>query len=169
MTDVIIFQSRGYLKLQSNDPLKYPLLYHNYLTHPHDVAVMREGVKAGLAVGETQAMKRFGARFHSVPVPGCRHLASFTDEYWECVVRQYTMTIYHMSGTCKMAPPSDPGAVVDARLRVYGVQGLRVVDASVMPTIPSGNINAPVIMIAEKAADLIKEDWRGETVTAGAG
>lgn len=91
-------KSRGRILLRSNNPHQYPLLYHNYLTHPDDVRVLREGVKAAVAVGETTAMKRFGARFHDRPVPGCKHLKLFTDEYWECVVRHYTMTIYHMSG-----------------------------------------------------------------------
>lgn len=154
-------KSRGYIKLRSNNPMQYPLLYHNYLTHPDDVRVMREGVKAGLALGETAAMKRFGSRFHRRHVPGCKQLPLFTDEYWECFIRQYTMTIYHMSGTAKMGPASDPAAVVDPKLRVYGVQGLRVIDASVMPQITSGNINAPVIMIGEKGADMIVNYWKG--------
>jgi len=91
-------KSRGRLLLRSNNPHQYPLLYHNYFSHPDDLRVLREGVKAAVAVGETTAMKRFGARFHSRPVPGCKTLELFTDEYWECVIRQYTMTIYHMSG-----------------------------------------------------------------------
>lgn len=70
------------------------------------------------------------------------------------------MTIYHQCGTNKMGPAYDPEAVVDPRLRVYGIKGLRVVDASVMPQIVSGNTNAAVIMIGEKGSDLIKEDWR---------
>lgn len=152
-------KSRGFIKLASKNPLRYPLLYHNYLTHPDDVNVMREGVKAAIAMGETKAMKRFGARFWSKQLPNCRHLPHFTDEYWNCAIRQYTMTIYHMSGTAKMGPPTDPWAVVDPQLRVYGVPGLRVIDASIMPTITNGNIHAPVIMIAEKGADMIKELW----------
>lgn len=152
-------KSRGFIKLQSRNPLRHPLLYHNYLTHPDDVAVMREGVKAALAAGETQAMKRFGARFHDKTLPNCKHIPKYTDEYWECVVRQYTMTIYHYSCTAKMGPSTDPWAVVDPKLRVYGVRGLRVIDASIMPAITSGNIHAPVVMIAEKGADMIKELW----------
>ncbi|XP_031838197.1 glucose dehydrogenase [FAD, quinone] [Nomia melanderi] len=152
-------KSRGVIKLKSKNPLDYPLLYHNYLTHPDDVGVLREGVKAAIAFGETSSMKRFGARFHSKPVPNCKHLPMFTDEYWNCAIRQYTMTIYHMSCTAKMGPPTDPMAVVDPELRVYGVRGLRVIDASIMPTITNGNINAPVIMIGEKGADMIRKQW----------
>ncbi|XP_043257481.1 glucose dehydrogenase [FAD, quinone] [Colletes gigas] len=152
-------KSRGFIKLRSKNPLDYPLMYHNYLTHPDDVGVLREGVKAAIAFGETSSMKRFGARFHSKPLPNCKHIPMFTDEYWNCAVRQYTMTIYHMSCTAKMGPSSDPMAVVDPELRVYGVDGLRVIDASIMPTITNGNINAPVIMIGEKGADMIKKQW----------
>lgn len=152
-------KSRGFLKLASKDPLAHPLIYPNYLTHPDDVGVLREGVKAAIAFGQTAAMKRFGARFHDTPWPNCAHLPMYSDEYWDCAIRQYTMTIYHMSGSCKMGPPNDPGAVVDPKLRVYGIAGLRVIDASIMPTITNGNINAPVIMIGERASDLIKEYW----------
>lgn len=152
-------KSRGFIKLRSKNPFEYPLMYHNYLTHPDDVGVLREGVKAAIAVGQTQAMKRFGARFHDKPLPNCKHLPLYTDEYWDCLIRQYTMTIYHLSCTAKMGPSTDPMAVVDPQLRVYGVEGLRVIDASIMPTITNGNINAPVIMIAEKGADMIKEAW----------
>ncbi|GAB1867946.1 Glucose dehydrogenase [acceptor] [Camponotus japonicus] len=152
-------KSRGYIRLKSKNPLDYPLLYHNYLTHPEDVAVLREGVKAAIAFGEMSSMKRFGSRFYSKQLPNCKHIPLYTDEYWECVLRMYTMTIYHMSCTAKMGPSNDPMAVVDPQLRVYGIEGLRVIDASIMPIITSGNINAPVIMIGEKGADMIKTMW----------
>lgn len=152
-------KSRGVIKLASKNPFRYPLIYHNYLTHPDDVGALREGVKAAIALGETQALKRFGARFHSTPLPNCKHLPLYTDDYWDCAIRQYTMTIYHMSCSCSMGPEGDPMAVVDPKLNVYGVRGLRVIDASIMPRITSGNINAPVIMIGEKGADMIKESW----------
>lgn len=158
-------KARGFIQLISRNPLRYPLLYHNYLTNQDDVNVLREGVKAALAMTETQAMKKFGARFHAKKLPNCKHLPHFTDEYWDCAIRQYTLSIYHYSGTCKMAPASDPGAVVDPQLRVYGIKGLRVIDASIMPTITSGNINAPVIMIGEKGADLVKELWLQQPVS----
>lgn len=158
-------KSRGFIKLQSKNPLRYPLIYHNYLTHPDDIAVLREGVKASVAFGETHAMKRFGARFHDRQPENCKHLENFTDEYWDCLIMQYTMTIYHMSGSAKMGTADDPFAVVDPELRVHGIKGLRVVDASIMPTITSGNINAPVIMIGEKGADMIKHLWENSPDT----
>ncbi|CAH2259780.1 jg24338 [Pararge aegeria aegeria] len=156
-------KSRGFIKLRSKNPLEYPIMIHNYLTHPDDVGVLREGVKAALAVAETKAMKRLGARFNNKPIPNCKHLPLYTDEYWDCYIRQYTMTIYHLSCTAKMGPSSDPMAVVDSELRVYGIEGLRVIDASIMPAVTNGNINAPVIMIAEKGSDLIKDTWIPKT------
>ncbi|KAJ8958488.1 hypothetical protein NQ318_002282 [Aromia moschata] len=156
-------KSRGEILLSNTTgpkiPLTTPLLYHNYLTHPHDVNVLREGAKAAVVYGQTEALKRFGARFHSVPPPNCKHLPLYTDEYWNCFIRQYTLSIYHYSCTAKMGPSSDPYAVVDPHLRVYGIAGLRVIDASIMPFITNGNINAPVIMIGEKGADLVKSYW----------
>lgn len=106
------------INFRSNDPLEYPLLYHNYLTNEHDVNVLREGTKAAIAFGQTEAMKRFGARLHNVPVPKCKHLPPYTDEYWNCYIRQYTLSIYHYSCTAKMGPDDDPLAVVDPELRV---------------------------------------------------
>lgn len=152
-------RSKGTIRLRSKNPFEYPLIDANYFDDPIDVQTLVEGIKIALRVSEGEAMKQFGSRLHRTPLPNCRHIKFGTDAYWECHMRTISMTIYHPIGTCKMGPEWDDEAVVDPRLRVYGVKGLRVVDASVMPTIPSGNTNAPVIMVGEKAADIIKEDW----------
>ena len=153
-------KSRGSVRLRSRNPFQKPILNAGYFTHPEDIKVLVEGVKFALAMQETEALKRFGSRFFDdIPIPGCEHTELWTDEYWTCLCRQYTTTIYHYSGTAKMGTPTDPGSVVNHELKVYGVRGLRVIDASIFPTIPSGNTNAPVIMVAEKGADLIKQHW----------
>ena len=100
---------------------------------------------------------------HNIQFPGCTAVPMWTDAYWECMIRHYSVTIYHPVGTCKMGPAWDESAVVDPQLRVYGVRGLRVIDASIMPTMVSGNTNAPTIMVAEKGADMIKDFWLRKT------
>lgn len=152
-------KSTGWVRLASNKPFDKPIIEPNYFAHREDINVLVEGIKIAINISATNAMKRFGSRPHTIPFPGCRHLKFMSDEYWECSLRQFTFTIYHPTSTCKMGPSTDEKAVVDPRLKVYGVQGLRVVDASIMPTIISGNPNAPTIMIGEKGADLVKEDW----------
>uniref|UniRef100_T1K714 Glucose-methanol-choline oxidoreductase C-terminal domain-containing protein n=3 Tax=Tetranychus urticae TaxID=32264 RepID=T1K714_TETUR len=87
---------------------------------------------------------------------GCEKHKPYSDPFFECITRSFTATIYHPVGTAKMGPADDPLAVVDPELRVHGVKRLRVIDGSIMPKIVSGNTNAPIIMIGEKGADLIK-------------
>lgn len=152
-------RSTGWVRLKSRNPLHYPVIEPNYFAYKEDIQVLTEGIKIAMAISNTSAFQKYNSRPLTIPLPGCKHLELFSDEYWECSMRQFTFTIYHPCGTCKMGPTDDPDAVVDPRLRVYGVSNLRVVDASIMPTIVSGNPNAPVIMIGEKASDLIKEDW----------
>lgn len=131
----------------------------NDFRYKEDVQVLIEGIKIAMAISNTTAFQKYGSRPHTIPLPGCGKYALFSDAYWECSLRHFTFTIYHPAGTCKMGPRSDPSAVVDDRLRVHGVRNLRVVDASIMPTIVSGNPNAPVIMIGEKASDFIKHEY----------
>lgn len=95
-----------------------------------------------------------------VKFPGCKQLDFGDDEYWACVCREISTTLGHFVGTCKMGPRRS-GGVVDERLRVHGIQRLRIVDASVMPTLIAGHTNAPTYMIGEKASDMIKNDWNG--------
>ncbi|MPC39652.1 Glucose dehydrogenase [FAD, quinone] [Portunus trituberculatus] len=101
------------------------------------------------------------------PLRSCAAHQFGSDEYWRCFVKNMATTFYHFAGTCKMGPASDPFSVVDQNLRVRGVAGLRVVDASVMPVVVSGNPMAAIIMIAERAADLMKEEWGATEGGAG--
>lgn len=141
-------KSVGYVGLRSADPLDAPVIQPNYLTHEDDRRVLIRGIRQALDVMQADA---FGPYRHRIQTP-TDHTSD--DGIWQHILQQLE-TVYHPAGTCKMGTATDEMAVVDSDLRVRGIEGLRVVDASVMPTIVSGNTNAPVYMIAEKAADLI--------------
>ncbi|XP_026678731.1 glucose dehydrogenase [FAD, quinone] [Diaphorina citri] len=153
-------RSRGRIKLRSRNPLDYPRIQPEYFSDHHDMLTLIEGVKIILELSKTRSFRQYESRFHNIPFPNCTHIPMYTDAYYECMIRHYSVTIYHPVGTCKMGPETDSEAVVDPRLRVHGIGNLRVIDASIMPTIVSGNTNAPVIMIGEKGSDMIKQDWR---------
>lgn len=150
-------KSRGFIKLRSRNPFDPPLIYPNYFKDDFDMRTLIEGVKIGVSLSKTPAFKHYKSKF--LPFPDCNHIPIHTDLYYECMIRHYSATIYHPVGTAKMGPYWDEEAVVDPDLRVYGIKNLRVIDASIMPTLVSGNTNAPVIMIGEKGADLIKSLW----------
>lgn len=141
-------RSRGSLRLASADPQVAPLIDPAFLQDPDDTARLVRGFRQLRALLNQPALARHGG-FEAAASASAR-----TDAEIERFVRDHADTIYHPVGTCKMGP--GPDAVVDAQLRVHGVQGLRVVDASVMPNIVGGNTNAPVIMMAEKAVDWLR-------------
>ncbi|MCU1761829.1 choline dehydrogenase [Pseudomonas sp. 14P_8.1_Bac3] len=142
--------SLGSVTLTSADPRQPPRILFNYLKTEQDRADMRAGARLVREIIRQPAMKAFKGE-ERVPGPHAQ-----SDQALDAWARQVTETGYHASGTCKMGPAGDPEAVVDPRLRVHGLDGLRVVDASIMPVIVSGNTNAPTVMIAEKASDMIR-------------
>ncbi|XP_042889853.1 glucose dehydrogenase [FAD, quinone]-like [Penaeus japonicus] len=153
-------KSRGTIKLASRDPLQAPLIDPNFLSHPDDVETFVRGIRFALSVGNASALRDdFEAVFNEKVLPGCEHEVAGSDAYWGCFALHMASTTFHPCGTCKMAPSSDPYGVLDHNLKVRGVSGLRVIDASMMPLIATGNLNAPVAMIGEKGADIIKLDW----------
>ena len=149
-------RSVGKLRLRSTDPYEYPLIDPQYLTDRRDIDAVIRGVRIWEKYISTPTMQNLGANFDGVRLSFCRQHEFRSDAYWECFARHLATTVYHPSGTCKMGSVDDKTAVVDPQLRVKGVQNLRVADASIMPNIVSGNTNAPVIMIGEKAADMIR-------------
>ena len=151
-------KSRGYLKLNATDPEhSQPLIYLNSLTENVDVKTFVEGVQLSQKIAETKTFKKAG--FKLSRNPGCTKHKLNSAEYFECMVKKYSLSAYHPVGTCKMGPKKDKSSVVDSRLRVIGVPRLRVIDASVMPETTRGSIHAPIVMIAEKGSDMIKEDY----------
>lgn len=153
-------KSRGRVKLRSKNPLEYPVIMPNYFSDPYDVEISIRGIRQMIDLLDTDALRKLNAEILTTKVPGCKDFEFNSRDYWECYTRHFTFTIYHHCGTAKMGPASDRRAVVDPTLKVYGVEGLRVADASVIPEIIAGHTNAPSIMIGEKAADLIKTEWR---------
>jgi len=148
-------RARGMVAVTTPDPTGKPFIMHGYYTEPDDVASGVAGLRMVMELARSGPLARYAETPNLVP-------AGDSDAELEAHMRQTCQTIYHPVGTCRMG--ADAGSVVDVELRVRGVDCLRVVDASVMPTVPRGNTNAPVIAIAERAGDVI----RGRVRAAGA-
>ena len=142
-------KSRGSVTLQSAKSTDAPLIDTAFFQHPDDIATMVKGTQIGLDILKAKAFDGYrGEMLYPVDRNNPKQIEAF--------LRDHSDTEYHPSGTCKMGPHGDPMAVVDAELRVHGIQNLRVVDTSIMPTLTGGNTTAPTIMIAEKAAELLR-------------
>ncbi|XP_063549062.1 glucose dehydrogenase [FAD, quinone]-like [Cydia strobilella] len=148
-------KSVGVLKLRSTNPQDKPLIYANYFSDSYDMKTMVASMKFVSKFAETSI---FNSSLAFLAVPGCKEFAFKSTEYFECIARHMTTTLYHPAGTVKMGP-FDGTSVVDHELRVHGVQNLRVADASIMPRIVRANPNAAIIMTGEKASDMIKQFW----------
>ncbi|XP_076165460.1 glucose dehydrogenase [FAD, quinone] [Ptiloglossa arizonensis] len=143
-------KSKGEIKLRSSDPSDPPLIDPKYLSNKDDIAILIDGLQFVKKLVETDAMKSVGASIYEKHFPGCENETFDSTDYWECYIQHLTLTSYHPAGTCRM------GDVVDQTFRVYGVTNLYAIDASVLPSLPSGNINAAILMLAEKAARIFK-------------
>nr|XP_034185986.1 glucose dehydrogenase [FAD, quinone]-like [Osmia lignaria] len=153
-------RSVGRITLKSKDPYEPPRMEPNFFTHPADIEIILEGINHAINISKTQPFQKYGSRLHDIKIPGCRTFQFASDDYWRCAIKHLPSMMNHEIGTVKMGPKDDAYAVVDPRLRVYGVLGLRVADASIMPAMPTGHVNAGIYMIGEKAADMIKRDWQ---------
>ncbi|CAG4992282.1 unnamed protein product [Colias eurytheme] len=147
-------RSTGRVKLRSKDPKDPPIVEPGTFSDERDLDDLARYVEDYTKVLNSTYMRSINAEFADLSFPTCSQYEYGSAEFWRCYVLATATTMYHYVGTCRL------GEVVDARLRVRGVRHLRVADASVVPYLPSGNINAPVIMIAEKAADFINSDHR---------
>lgn len=152
-------KSVGKLQLRSADPNDPPLIITNFLKEKEDIDTILRGIDLTVKFSKTMALRELEPEIIELKLEKCKGLEFKTQEYWECAVRHATKSLYHPVGTCKMGPKTDPWAVVDSKLKVYGLENLRVADGSIMPVVVRGNTNAPIIMIGEKAADLVKSDW----------
>ncbi|XP_054715631.1 glucose dehydrogenase [FAD, quinone]-like [Uloborus diversus] len=149
--------SRGTITLNSTNPYDQPLIDPNYFADNQDLQDIVQGLRSCNRLMSDPAMRAVGTQPFENLMPGCEGYAGNTQEYLTCVVRTFVVTTGHYVGTAKMGHPNDRTAVVDPQLRVKNIRNLRVVDASIMPTIPWGPTLIPTIMVAEKASDIIKE------------
>lgn len=137
-------KSKGIVRIQSEDPNVPPVIDPKYLSHTEDVKTLVDSVKIIMKLVETDAMKAAGAHLNAIHFPGCDNHVIFSDSYLECYVKHLTLTSYHPVGTCSMGVHS----VVDTSFKVFDIVNLYVVDGSVLPTLPSGNINAAIAVMA---------------------
>ncbi|XP_045465787.1 glucose dehydrogenase [FAD, quinone]-like [Harmonia axyridis] len=155
-------KSTGKVQIDCKDPLQPPIIDLNLLSDEddHDINTVLAGLRLAQKFAKTTAFKKLGAYLDAECAPECDNLYEFdTDDFWKCAIRHQGRSLRHVTGTSKMGPANEKGAVVDNKLNVYGVNNLRVVDASVVPVSISGHTMAVSYLVGEKGADLIKDFW----------
>ena len=143
--------SRGSIRLSSTDPSAQPIVEENMLSHPSDVARIRDGIRRLAVLGRHDSLKAIGRVTFVLPT-------NATDAEIDAYTLSNAGDADHATSTCRMGDPREKTTVVDSHCKVLGLEGLRVIDASIMPVMPTANTNAPAMMIGEKGADLIKRD-----------
>jgi len=143
--------------LNSNDPLDNPKIFLNYLSCEKEIETLLKGIEFVVKLSKTKSMIDAGLVLEELKLSNCANYIWDTRDYWICVIQNLAAPFYHVVGGCKMGSADDYYSVVDNKLRVKGIIGLRVVDSSIMPKIVSVNTNAASIMIGEKGSDIIKE------------
>ncbi|XP_045465790.1 glucose dehydrogenase [FAD, quinone]-like [Harmonia axyridis] len=160
-------KSYGYIKLTSKDPLQDPKFYGNYFTDPNDedmktfIASIRETQRI---VNTSPSLQKYNAKLVPWSIGGCENEKWDSDNYWRCALQHLAATLHHQVATCKMGTKEDPEAVVDHELKVHGIKKLRVADSSIIPIPLAAHMNAPSIMVGEKAADMLKKDWKTQNL-----
>ncbi|KAL4231300.1 hypothetical protein ACF0H5_008880 [Mactra antiquata] len=149
-------KSIGSITLRSTDPFDFPKINPAFYTDERDIDTMLEGVRVFEQLMGTKAFKELGVNLDDTKYNFCSDYTLRSDDYWKCVIRYVSSSMFHLTSTCKMGTRDNPTAVVDPQLRVIGIKGLRVADASIFPNVTSGNTNNPTIMVGEKAADMIR-------------
>lgn len=149
-------ESRGYIKLRNKNPRSSPLYYTGYYSNVNDLEKHVRYFEDFIQILNSTYFRNIGSEIINLEIRQCRHTKFGSREYWKCFILNTASTTFHPAGTCAMGP--EGVGVIDDRLNLRGVKRLRVVDASIMPSTVSGNTNMPVIMIAEKASDMIKKD-----------
>lgn len=152
-------RSRGEIVLRNNNPVYKPKIMPNYFSEKDDVESLARAIQFYEQFVNTTTFRKIGGELMRLPIDECDKLQYMSSKYWECYMGHFSSSMYHPVGTVKMGSANDPAAVVDSRLKVHGISGIRVADASIMPTITSGHTDAPAIMIGERVVDFIKDDW----------
>ncbi|XP_075156915.1 glucose dehydrogenase [FAD, quinone]-like [Haematobia irritans] len=158
-------KSRGSISLQSSSHKDEPLIDSGYFTEEDDIETVLRGIDYLQSLESTSAFVEKQAEIIHVPIEECDKFTFKSPEYWRCYIQYFSGTCFHQSGTVKMGALTDKTSCVDPYLKLKGVNNLRVVDASIMPYVTSGNTNAPTIMIAEKASDMIEDHWQAVVET----